>query len=101
MNMQTASPAATQGPIHLLTEQQAAALAGVSKKTIRRLIEQGRLKACDFGTGTQHNYRVHPDELFRVASIPLTNPEPTQPSPQVRPRRRQPASPVSDETRVW
>lgn len=29
----------------LLTEKQAAKLAGVARKTIRRLIEQGRLKA--------------------------------------------------------
>jgi excisionase family DNA binding protein len=32
----------------LLNEAEAASFAGVSRKTIRRLIEQGRLKACDY-----------------------------------------------------
>lgn len=50
----------------LLTEQQAAEVAGVSRKTIRRLIEQGRLPAADYGTAGQRNYRIHPDALANV-----------------------------------
>lgn len=50
-------------PGELLTEDQAAGLAGVSKKTLRRLIKSGRLQAKDYGTGSRHNYRIDPTAL--------------------------------------
>lgn len=56
--------------VRLLTERQAADVAGVHRKTIRRLIEQGRLRAADYGTAGQHNYRIDPAELAKVTPLP-------------------------------
>lgn len=84
----------------LLTEQEAAQIAGVSRKTIRRLIEQGRLEASDYGTAGQHNYRIRPDALanlgMNAAPAPAKEPpqaampaaEITPPVPALRPRER-------------
>ncbi len=85
------------GPVHLLTEQQAADAAGVHRKTIRRLIEQGRLKAADYGTSRQHNYRVHPDDLARVSPLPDT----ATVTPQLRQRRGRSAVRPGVASRVW
>ena len=53
----------------LLTESQAAAAAQVDKRTIRRLIETGRLRALDFGSGKRHHYRINPAELQAVQPV--------------------------------
>lgn len=50
----------------LLTEKQAASFAGVDRKTIRRLIEAGRLPAADYGTGKKKLYRINPDDLLSI-----------------------------------
>ena len=87
------------GPIQLLTEQQAADAAGVHRKTIRRLIEQGRLKAADYGTARQHNYRIHPDDLARVAPIPAPK-SVTPPVPSFR-RHSNRQSAARGRVAVW
>jgi excisionase family DNA binding protein len=78
----------------LLTEAEAAVAAKVSKKTIRRLINAKRLRATDYGTAGQHNYRIDPADLGRI------EPQATEPTPLPRGRRRQSASPVG-LVRVW
>jgi excisionase family DNA binding protein len=50
----------------LLTENDAGKLAGVSRKTIRKLIDQGQLRACNYGTVQRKLYRIHPDDLRNV-----------------------------------
>lgn len=59
----------------MLTEQQYADVKGISKWTVRRLIEAGRLDAEDFGTGSHREYRIAPDALLRpktqAASAPV------------------------------
>lgn len=98
----TSSPDTTKQPaasVRLLTEQQAATAAGVSRKTIRRLIEQGRLVAADYGTATQHNYRIHPDALANVQSAPKPGSEPMPPARHSR-YRRQSAVPA-ELSAVW
>lgn len=74
--------------VTLLTEEQAAEYAGVSRKTIRRLIESGRLEASDYGTGKRRHYRIHPDALTHIKPVPAP------PLPQPR-RRRAGAMPAS------
>lgn len=73
-----------------LTEEQAAQVAGVDKQTIRRLIEKGRLKATDFGTGKRQFYRIAPEDLMAVT--PRLQDESLQPqeaiAPPTRRRRR-------------
>ena len=54
------------GPQALLTEKEAADLAKVSKWTIRRLIEAGRLRASNYGSARRKVYRIHPDDLRQV-----------------------------------
>jgi excisionase family DNA binding protein len=68
----------------LLTESQAAAAAQVDKRTIRRLIETGRLHALDFGSGKRRHYRINPAELHAVQ--PVVGKTPITPPPH---RRRQ------------
>lgn len=70
----------------LLTEQQAAVLAQVNKKTIRRLIETGRLRAADFGSG-RHCYRIDPSDLQSIASV-LKHSKPMLQKPKRLRRRR-------------
>jgi excisionase family DNA binding protein len=72
----------------LLTEKEAAELAQVSVKTIRRLIEKKRLKAEDFGTGSKHMYRIDPTALTSMNREPETQPAQVIPIP--RPLRRRP-----------
>jgi excisionase family DNA binding protein len=55
-----------QPNVNLLTESQEAAAAQVDKRTIRRLIENGRLRALDFGSGKRHHYRIDPADLYMV-----------------------------------
>lgn len=73
----------------LLTEQEAAERAKVSRKTIRRLIEQGRLEAADYGTQGQRNYRIDPAALAKVGAGPAPDaPGPVEITPPApRPRR--------------
>jgi len=71
----------------LLTEAQAADQAGVSTKTIRRLIEQKRLPAADYGTAAQHNYRIDPADLSRVMGSAKKE-EAAQPSHRTSRRQR-------------
>jgi excisionase family DNA binding protein len=76
----------------LLTESQAAAAAQVDKRTIRRLIETGRLQALDFGSGKRHHYRIDPAELHAVQPV-VDKPAITPPLP--RRRRQQPLCSLS------
>lgn len=62
-------PAQTpQSPDGLLTEEQAAQLAGVSRKTIRKLIKAGRLQAVDLGCRNKHHYRIKAESLATIQS---------------------------------
>jgi len=74
----------------LLTESQAAAAAQVDKRTIRRLIKTGRLRAVDFGSGKRHHYRINLTELHAVQ--PVVEKRPITPPPH---RRRRPRSVAS------
>lgn len=67
------TPTPDRSRVELLTEAEAAAIAKVSKKTIRRLIVAGRLPAVDYGSGRHHNYRINPEDLLRVQSPPTTD----------------------------
>jgi len=70
----------------LLTEAQAAALAQIHPRTIRRLIDRGKLPALNFGNGRRKIYRIDPAALLRVQPV-------QQPLPRERYRRSQlPAS---------
>lgn len=55
--------------MELLTEVEAAAIAKVSKWTIRRMVQRGRLKAANYGTAKKACYRIHPDDL-RDVNVP-------------------------------
>ena len=95
-------PDRSTAPVRLLSEKQAAEMAGVSRKTIRRLIEKGRLKAADYGTGHHRNYRIHPDDLASVETFPSA---PSEPHIVMRPdhltrRRRQSSSAAAFLPRV-
>jgi hypothetical protein len=72
----------------MLTEQEYADRAKVCAKTIRRLIQQGRLDAEDLGTGSRHNYRIAPDAVVR----PPTKQAASAPASAVRRRRPVPAA---------
>ena len=86
-------PASNATSFRLLNEKQAADVAGVSPKTIRRLIETGRLKASDFGTGRHHNYRIHPDDLALVErGTPIPSEPPMLMPPDRSNRRRRQVS---------
>lgn len=76
----------------LLTEAQAAREAQVDRRTIRRLIQLGRLRASDFGSGARHHYRIDPVDLRAIAPPPESAPTP-MPPPTSR-RRRQSLSPA-------
>lgn len=59
----------------LLTEHEAAKAAKVSKWTIRRLIEKGKLRAANYGTGCKR-YRIDPADLLNVQPFDLMPQEP-------------------------
>ena len=67
---------------NLLTEKQAADVAGVSQKTIRRLIDDGRLAAVNYGTRDRKCYRIQPDQLLQVAPLQSENDNITLPAPR-------------------
>lgn len=75
----------------LLTEAQAAREAQVDRRTIRRLIVDGRLRAADFGSKKRHYFRIDPADLRAIT--PLPTPPPTPPRCSRR-RRRQFSSPA-------
>lgn len=79
--------AETKGERRLVTTEAAGELAGVSESTIRRLIEQGRLKALNYGSALRPKWRIDTDDLWRVQ-----DPTPT-PAP-VRRRHRMITPPV-------
>ena len=54
----------------LLTETQAAKEAQVDKRTLRKLILLGRLRALDFGSGKRHRFRIDSMDLYNVTSEP-------------------------------
>jgi hypothetical protein len=51
----------------LLNEREAATLSDKDRRTIRKLIEQKRLPASDFGTGTRHFYMIRRQDLTQIA----------------------------------
>lgn len=78
----------------LLTEDEAAAMAKVHPRTIRRLIEKGLLPAANYGLGRKKLYRIAPSAL---ASVQAAKP----PAP-VEPRRKRRAVAVATTPgRAW
>ncbi len=59
----------------LLTETQAAQHAQVDRRTIRKLIRGGRLRAIDLGDNHRHCYRIDLADLAAVS--PATDLQPT------------------------
>jgi len=55
--------------MELLTEAEAAAVAKVHPRTIRRLIETGKLAAINFGMGSKKIYRIKPEDLGSVQPV--------------------------------
>lgn len=80
-----ATKAKSESDGELLTEEQAAKIAGVSKRTIRRLITSGRLQAKDYGTGAKHYYRIEQAALaeLQTKGIATVNGK-RQPTPRKR-----------------
>lgn len=76
----------------MLTVKQAADHAGVSVKTIFRLVASGRLRFTDYGTKKQHAYRFLPEWLAAVSPLPEVEEAP--PGAIRRRRHRQSASSV-------
>ena len=77
----------------LLTPDEAARIASVSKSTICRLCETGRLKASNYATGKQRaKWRIAPEDLKTVtppASVTTSpTPAPAEAMPRVDSRRR-------------
>jgi excisionase family DNA binding protein len=56
----------------LLTEKQAADELQIDRRTLRKLIESGRLQAVNVGGAHRKHYRVHPDALKEI--IPDNSP---------------------------
>lgn len=50
----------------MLTESQAAELIQVDKRTIRRLVQTGRLRAINIGCGSRVHYRIDPEDLRQI-----------------------------------
>jgi excisionase family DNA binding protein len=44
---------------------------GVHPNTVRRAIKNGRLMACDIGSGNKHIYRIARTEIERIALLNL------------------------------
>lgn len=64
----------------MLTEKEYAELNKVCPRTVRRLIESGRLAASSFGSGKRPMYRIDPAAKPTAA--------PAEPAPAPRGRRR-------------
>jgi excisionase family DNA binding protein len=62
--------------MELLTEHEAALATKVSWWTIRQLIEKGKLRAANYGTGKRKFYRIDPADLLNVQPFVLVEPEP-------------------------
>jgi excisionase family DNA binding protein len=71
-------------PDDLLNEVDAATVAGVSRKTIRKLIKDGRLDAADYGTKEKHHYRIKREALANIS------PPAEKTAPLPRQKTRQP-----------
>lgn len=54
-----------------LSIKEFAAKIGAHPNTIRRAIKNGRLMACDIGTGEKHIYRIARSEIERISLINL------------------------------
>lgn len=68
--MYTASPttpAELSRVAPLLTEREAAALMRVDRRTLRRLVEAGRLRAINVGSGKRRHYRFTQQAIFDIA----------------------------------
>jgi len=52
-------------PRPALTIKQAAAELSVSTASVRRMIDEGKIKAGNIG-GRQQEFRIHPDEINRI-----------------------------------
>lgn len=76
----------------LLTEVEYAQVAKISVKTVRRLINAGRLLVEDYGTATRHNYRIDSE----ARPIPATTQD-ASPAAHL-PRRRRRSSPASSSS---
>lgn len=77
----------------LLSVEQAAAAAGVSRDAIDRLCRSGRLECVDYGTGSRrHSWRISPEALRNLKPVPQPEPEP-QPPPR---RGRRPRAAASE-----
>ena len=102
MRSSTAILSSHDATVRLLSESQAAHAAGVSRKTIRRLIRQGRLRACDYGTAGHRLYRIHPADLTLISPAMAEDLEPiTPPGRRSRARRSRPAASLEVLADLW
>ena|SRR5687768_2232188 len=69
----------------LLTEAQAAAELQIDKRTLRKLILSGRLRAVDVGSGGRRHFRIAREDL---REIDARQPDGPTMSPRARPRPR-------------
>jgi excisionase family DNA binding protein len=69
----------------MLTEDQAAAVLQIDRRTLRKLIEHGRLDAIDVGSGKRRHFRIAPKSLTEIGSKPQEN----QSAPRVTRFKRQ------------
>ena len=76
-----------------LTETEVAQMVKVSKKTIRRLIQAGKLPAANWGTGKRSNYRIHVDDVAAFGRRDQAD----DPRPARIRRRHRPPLPTSVE----
>lgn len=67
-----------------LTEYEAAKETRVDRRTIRRLIQSGRLRATDFGSRRRHVYRIQRADLQTIQAAP----DAQYSSQATQPRRR-------------
>lgn len=56
-----------------LSIKEFASKVGVHPNTIRRCIKNGRLSACDVGSGNKKIYRIAKSEIERIALLNLKN----------------------------
>lgn len=76
-----------------LVESEAARELRIDRRTLRKLIQSGRLRAVDVGSGSRHIYRINPDDL-REITAPFPPAETSMPHPRPVHRRRS-AAPAS------